>query len=297
MAAADIEPLLSREVARWRQDLAWDVEEAWYPIEPARASGVLPGFVVRAGAAVRGWTWFLEHRQVLQIAALVSDSEPATAAILEEILRSPESAATSRQVACVRDGAPGLHRTFERHGFAVAPYHYLLRDLSGAAAAGAVPSESRRLWTDDDLDDCAALCARAYAASSDVRAFAPGGQAEEWTDYVKGLVRGCGCGRLIQDASFVVAGDDGLTGAVLTADLGMGTAHITQVVVDPASRRRGVGRGLVDAALTAVGALGFARMSLLVSATNTRALRLYESLGFLPRAGFVVAHRVGPQIP
>jgi ribosomal protein S18 acetylase RimI-like enzyme len=296
MAAADIAPLLSREAARWRQDLAWDVEEAWYPVEPARASGALPGFVVRAGDDVRGWSWFLEHRDVLQIAGIVADDEPATMAILDEILRSPESAATSRQVACVRDGAPGLQRAFERHGFAVAPYHYLLRELSGTADAVAVPSESRRVWSDDDLEDCAALCARAYAASSDVRAFAPGGQPEEWTDYVQGLVRGCGCGRLIPDASFVVASGGVLTGAVLTADLGMGTAHITQVVVDPAARRRGVARSLVESALSAVGAQGFSRMTLLVSATNTRALRLYESLGFLPRAAFVVAHRVESQV-
>lgn len=56
--------------------------------------------------------------------------------------------------------------------------------------------------------------------------------------------------------------------------------HITNLAVHPASRRRGVGRQLLAGALAAGVARGVTLAFLEVRPSNTRALALYESLGF-----------------
>ena len=74
-------------------------------------------------------------------------------------------------------------------------------------------------------------------------------------------------------------GDDGLvaTGAALPYDNGFG--YISMVIVDPAWRRRGLARRLMEAALVWCGEHGI-RAVILHSSDDGRAL--YEKLGFQP---------------
>jgi ribosomal protein S18 acetylase RimI-like enzyme len=138
------------------------------------------------------------------------------------------------------------------------------------------------------------LCARAYADSQDVRAFAPTGAAGEWVEYLATLVGGTGCGTFMPGASFIVAGDapGELDAAVLTTNLGCGTAHVAQLVVDPGARGRGLGRQLVDAVVSHARDRGHARVTLLVAESNRPAGRLYDAAGFVDRARHIVAVRM-----
>jgi ribosomal protein S18 acetylase RimI-like enzyme len=61
-------------------------------------------------------------------------------------------------------------------------------------------------------------------------------------------------------------------------------AHVRQIqglAVDPAERRRGLGRTLLDAAFDEARRQGAYRITLRVLSVNTPARRLYESLGFV----------------
>ncbi|MGI8328984.1 GNAT family N-acetyltransferase [Actinomadura scrupuli] len=61
-------------------------------------------------------------------------------------------------------------------------------------------------------------------------------------------------------------------------------AHVRQIqglAVDPAERRRGLGRTLLDAALDEARRQGALRITLRVLSVNTKARRLYESMGFV----------------
>jgi ribosomal protein S18 acetylase RimI-like enzyme len=131
-----------------------------------------------------------------------------------------------------------------------------------------------------------------------VRAFAPSGSAEEWRDYVQSLMTGPGCGWFRPELSFAVpSGEPGvLAGAVFVTDVGLETAHVAQVVVDPVARGRGQATALVHTALEAAADRGYARMTLLVSAANAAAAAVYARLGFRDRAAFVVATRVQPTL-
>jgi ribosomal protein S18 acetylase RimI-like enzyme len=287
---AVVTSLLEAEAARWRADLDWDVAEAWRTVEPSRAEGRLAGFILRDDfSRVAGWTCFLIHGDVLQVAMLVAETAGAAAALVDAILRSPAAARASIAALCCRASAPGLGPALARAGFATAPYRYLEAPVQPAAAVD-VPFRLRP-WHMGDVEPFVTLCARAYDDADDVRAFAPRGLDVEWVDYVRGLLATPACGRFRPDLS-VMADLDGtrrLAGAVLATELSHGTAHLAQVAVDPSARGRGLGTALVARAVADAASQGFSRATLLVAASNRRAASIYERLGFRDRAEFVVA--------
>ncbi|MEO7191711.1 MAG: N-acetyltransferase [Vicinamibacterales bacterium] len=299
--------MVDAEAERWRIELAWHVRDAWKSIESARVAGTLRGLVAsNAAGETVGWTCFMLHHRSLQVAMLVATSPAVTAALIDGIATTREFESAALCAVCVRDGAPGLDAALAQRGFATVTYRYMQRPLGrrgaareglfGQAAAGQLGiGVTGRAWRLDDLDETVALCSSAYPDTrQDIRAFAPLGSEEEWRDYIMSLVMGPGCGLLVSAASLVAEGPDGgLDGVLLTTDLGVGTGHIAQVAVDPHRQGTGIGSALVVRAVGVLEELGFSRATLLVSAENFRAGRVYERLGFDDRSSFVVA--VNPQ--
>ncbi len=62
-------------------------------------------------------------------------------------------------------------------------------------------------------------------------------------------------------------------------------AYLAELYVDPALRRRGLGRALMRAAIREARARGAVTMDIGVDEPDTAARRLYESLGFTNRTG------------
>ena len=58
-------------------------------------------------------------------------------------------------------------------------------------------------------------------------------------------------------------------------------AHVTTIAVRPEARGKGVGRALMEHLLSSAAALGMSCATLEVRVSNTKAIQLYESLGFL----------------
>jgi len=284
--AAGIAPLLDTEAEHYRTDLGWDVAAAWAGIEPSRAAGHLPGLVAtdEMGRAV-GWCCFLVHRRALQVAMLVADTADATRALIDSIVTSPEAGTVDMHVASLRDAAPGLEESLEACGFEVERYRYLSIEAGGPwTIDGEVGA-----WREEDAGAVATLWQEAYAGSLELRAFAPRGTIDEWHEYLNSLLTGLGCGKFLPQASFVAVGREGrLDGAVITTDLGPGTAHIAQVAVHPSARGQGLGRRLTTSAIAASAAQGFGRVTLFVAAGNRAAGSLYASLGFQDLATFLV---------
>ncbi len=61
----------------------------------------------------------------------------------------------------------------------------------------------------------------------------------------------------------------------------LGEADMMNLAVDPAARRLGLGRAIVEALVAALGNNGVHSLTLEVRASNLPAQKLYESLGFL----------------
>src|SRR5213075_182362 len=106
--------------------------------------------------------------------------------------------------------------------------------------------------------------------------------------------------RFLPEASGVILRSEGggghrrhggadLDGAVVVTAVGLRTAHIAQLAVDPGARGNGLGARLVCAAAAAANAQGYERLSLLVAESNAGAAALYERLGFQQTASFLAA--------
>jgi ribosomal protein S18 acetylase RimI-like enzyme len=158
------------------------------------------------------------------------------------------------------------------------------------------PGDGLAPWQDHEAA-AARLCARAYIDTPGIRAFAPHDTPDEWMEYITQLRKGPGCGWFAPEFSLVVpaATDGELDAAILITDLGPGTVHVAQLAVDPAARGRGLARRLVRAALGRAARL-YDRATLLVSATNTPAVSLYDSIGFEDLATFLVAVKRQPTL-
>jgi ribosomal protein S18 acetylase RimI-like enzyme len=139
----------------------------------------------------------------------------------------------------------------------------------------AYPARSLELADEPLIAD---LLFRAYADSPERALFATTlDQREDARRGTHGLLHG-DVGRWLPEASFGIEGKGRLIAQTLANELYGGL--ITEVVVDPAFRRRGLARRLIPLTLDALRASGFEVPRLVVSMWNPGAVRLYQSLGF-----------------
>jgi ribosomal protein S18 acetylase RimI-like enzyme len=303
LAPADlVARLLDAERQRWIADLHWDAEAAFGLLERSRQAGQAPGLVAYdADGRPSGWAHYFLNNRRLQIGGLVAESGEVTRQLLDDVLRTPEAELAADVLCFAFPSSPALEGALARRRFDVTRYLYLQRALSPSAAHApggpASPLGSQlRTWIEDDGVDTVRLLARAYTGSGAARAFAPRGTLEEWAQYVAQIIKTPGCGRFLPAASVSVQhpADDRLRGVALTTALQRDTAHLAQLVVDPAYRRRGLARALVEDVSRRAGAAGCWRVTLLVAEDNAPARDLYAALGFEPVASFLYATRQAP---
>ena len=301
-SAIRVSAWLEAEYDWWQIHLGWDLRSAWTAVEPARASGRLPGFSIEDedGQSI-GWSFFLRHGDSLQIASIVAGEREATAALIDGILASPEASDASTIVSFTRAQPPGLADELAARGFEVEAY----RHLEVPTAGFPLVETTVEPWYETGSARVQTLLERAYTKSSELRPFAPNGHPHEWAEYVTSLIDRNACGRFLPEASGVIVSDredssraplaraaeSGLDGAVVVTTVGPKTAHVAQIAVDPSARGNGLGAQLICAAAAAAGAQGYERLTLLVAESNVGAGALYERLGFCQTATFLAAVR------
>lgn len=289
--AADMAAVFAAESARWRDTLAWDTSTLWPVLEQARAAGTLPGFVLRESDDARtGWTYAAVRDGELLCGALSAPDTDGAALLLDSLLALPAAAAANRIVCFAFADPQQLAPALAARGFLLDPHEYLTRPLQ-REAAGPRPGRS---WDVRDLDATAELFRASYPSADPARPFASQSRPAEWQRYVADLVLGQGCGRFRPSLSIAVPGAGGtLDAAALVTDLGAGTAHLAQLAVRPDLRGAGLGAAMLTSLAASCRSAGFARLSLLVGASNTPARRLYARAGFASCAWFVSATRAG----
>ena len=82
--------------------------------------------------------------------------------------------------------------------------------------------------------------------------------------------------------AFAVDGADGRIAGYALASVAADEGEILNLAVEPGVRRRGLGRGLLDALLAMFRAEGVGTVHLEVRESNAPAMRLYEGAGFRP---------------
>lgn len=275
--------LYRRERDRWRRQLSWETASNWHTLETARTTWGLPGFVCRdADGRIRGWTFYLERDDRIEVGGFIADDPRATRLLVASLLD------------CVRPGgelsgflytdAPGLDAALAGSGVTSRPFLYLNRALD-ALPLDDVAFGDATSWVGDDLAAAASLLREAYGETG--RIFARHNQLHEWEEYVGNLVRDPACGVFSPALSRVLRGRDRYDALAIVTTIGPGTAHLAQIAVRPSQQRRGVGQQLLRDVLRAARDAGCARMTLLVGAGNDRARALYQRMGFVERDRFL----------
>jgi ribosomal protein S18 acetylase RimI-like enzyme len=294
--AADLRGLYEAECDRYQARLGWDLGPTCAIIEESRRSGRLPGLVARGalGAPV-GWAYFVVHDGVLQVGGLVADTAAHLRHLLDRVLQAPEAQLARALTGFLFPVSPSLVSAFERQRFVVERHPYLARPLAGADCppTGLDGAFRLRLLREVDPADVVRLTAKAYAGQAEARCFAPDGRLEQWAHYLGQLLATPACGTYLAGASFAVERRDTgrVQAAIITTALSPATAHVAQVVVDPACRRAGLARHLVEAASAASRSAGRTTLTLIVDEHNDPARRLYDRLGFSETASFIYASR------
>jgi ribosomal protein S18 acetylase RimI-like enzyme len=285
--AADTQLLYAREQDFWVRELTWDASNSWREIEQARTSWGLPGrMAIDHKRTVRGWSYYMPDGETLHIGGIAADTKDATSALLDACLEMAATPPRPVRISCfVPDRAEGFEAALAERGFACEHYHYLSRTLTPSSNPGTATEAEG--WREGDLQDAAELLRTAYGEHG--RHFAPRGTLTEWEHYARGLVERPGCGDL-EPALTRVARDAGnMVALVLTTRVAPGTIHLAQVAVHPGRRREGFARRLVDEACRLAQPRAARQATLLVGEKNTAARKLYESMGFEPRATFIAA--------
>jgi len=173
-------------------------------------------------------------------------------------------------------------RLAERPGSTVIERLSMERPLSPADGAASVPPPAgiRLLPVRDvTVDALADLDRRAFAGSVDELLVGP--SADAYRLIFQSILDGR-LGRFVDEASVALLERDPVrvVGTVLTTEQSIRRAVLVDLMVDPARRRRGLGRFLVTWVLRAHRALGYETVRLWVTAANRPARALYAEFGF-----------------
>jgi GNAT superfamily N-acetyltransferase len=291
---ATLRSLYARETDHWQSALCWDTQPTWTTIETARTTWGLPGYICRDHAGrIQGWSYFMMQEHTLDVGGIISDSQPATATLVNALLdRAGKSTALH---GLIYERACGLRDVLVEQRVPHTPYAYSLR-----ASAPSQPNEHRlarlarvlsgrtwtvRAWEAGDTDLVARLLQQAYGDSG--RLLVRSNTEANWTQYASALTTYDGCGAFSPALTRVLVVDDRVAAVAMMSVIAAETAHLTQLAVMPEWKGRGLGRALLDAALCAADAAGFRATSLLVASDNASARHLYREAGFVDRARFI----------
>jgi ribosomal protein S18 acetylase RimI-like enzyme len=136
-----------------------------------------------------------------------------------------------------------------------------------------------------DLDRLAALWTAllAHHAGLDPVYRAGSGAEAAWRHLAEGLLARPGAALFVSESGGVPVGLCAVEIAQASPFLAeRARAEITELWVEPAARRRGVGRALAEAALAFAGSRGVSRVEIRVHARNAEGRSFWRALGFEP---------------
>jgi ribosomal protein S18 acetylase RimI-like enzyme len=175
------------------------------------------------------------------------------------------------------------HQVRRRHGAIVLAATAVVNDLDGLGALACVHVTIEiRPVRPGEHDEAGRVTALAY------REFVPPDGSSDWDQYLAFMADIAQ--RAVRTTVLVAVEDGRILGSVtLELDgrtepddppLASDQAHIRMLGVDPAARRRGVARALMDASIERARAAGKTRLTLHTTASMTIAQGMYDRMGF-----------------
>jgi ribosomal protein S18 acetylase RimI-like enzyme len=140
-----------------------------------------------------------------------------------------------------------------------------------------------RPWRDEDLNPAAQLICEAYRGHPDSTINDQYRSVNGSLRFLNNIVHYSGCGAFSAQASHVVVDrySRERIALMLGSRVSSESGHITQICVHPRYRRRGLARMLLSVAVHRFLHQGVSEISLTVTESNTQAIELYRSEGYV----------------
>lgn len=296
-----LERLFDEECAEWLDLLKWDYKAASMLIRDVARDRQLSGYVAMSGAAVIGFAYYVIEGPRCSIGDIyvskpwrgIGLDREMTTAVLEKIeslrrLRRIES----QYVGVANDKADAL---FQERGFERLERSYMLIELGAdedLSPRGELPDISIRPWQRTDFEQAARVIHRSYRGKPDSRINSQYQNLQGCSELLTILTDHFWCGDFLPQVSLVAVRPSGaLAGVLIASRVSSGVGHLGQISVHPAHQGRGIGRRMIENALSDFRKRGYGAITLAVTTANTNAFRLYESCGFRTIHTFPVFYR------
>ncbi|HZY72596.1 MAG TPA: N-acetyltransferase [Edaphobacter sp.] len=301
-SARQLRPLLESEADVWQQRLRWNYRGSTELLLQYLDSHILPGFVALDRGRICGFTFCVyegskavvgdayavagDREQALHITHILLDR------LLDLLLHSPGINRIESQLLIYDVGS--IDRIFRQAGFTLYPRLFMEYNLDPAASvkAGTRPELPEEIgisrWSGEYYQHAAELIHEAYTGHIDALINDQYCSLHGSLRFLHNIVRFPGCGIFDAPNSWVLreVGTDALAGLVLCSRVAEEVAHITQLCVAKGWRGHRLGRTLLEHCMSQLAQSGFKAITLTVTEANTRAVRLYEDLGFQTRHRF-----------
>ena len=310
-AAPVLRPVLDAEGEVWKERLHWDYRASSKLLMQYLDSHMLPGYAALEGGQVTGYAFcvYEETKAVIgDVFALssnaagpdaaefgTSDGQMAPASaheieqtllmhLFETLLNSPHVDRIESQLLL---HPSGVHSgIFRRAGFEVCRRLFLVQQLHGIWNQPQVDLPhglEMRGWRDEDLTPAGQLIFEAYSDHPDSVINDQYRSIHGSQRFLHNIVRYSGCGAFSAPVSHVVVDRHSkqLVAMVLASRVSAQSGHITQLCVHPRYRRLGLARMLLSVAAFHFMRHGATEISLTVTESNSKAIDLYLSEGYV----------------
>jgi len=284
-----LEGLFQEEAQHWLEELHWDYRPSLDLVRKFIDSRALGGYAAYDNGRMTGYGFYvLEDHKGLIGGLYVSPQYaqgPITQRLLTEMLATLRATPRLERIeAQLMPFGTELDPNFLSQYFRLHMRQFMLLPLAQAKLSGNPLSEGLRFdpWKDRALESAARLIQLAYADHVDSHINDQYRTEAGSMRFLRNIVLLPGCGQFLPEASFLArpATGDEPVGMVLTSTVAEGVGHTTQVCVLPGHQHQGIGRLLMERSIEALRQRGYQSLSLTVTASNRRAVELYERLGF-----------------
>jgi ribosomal protein S18 acetylase RimI-like enzyme len=298
LSSWQLDPLLAEEAQQWREELRWDYRPSTELIKKFIDARSLTGSAILEGGRPVGYAFYvLEDHKGLVGGLFVSPRYPQqelSHKLLADTLTTLSGIPKIERIeAQLIPFGYQLDPVLSEFGFRLYLRQFMIASLTqnrgfesdvstGPIQAGPGAGLILQRWDHRYFEPCARLIQLAYANHVDGEINDQYRSESGALRFLKNIIVLPGCGQFQPEASFVLRAphSNHLIGVILNSRVADGVGHITQICAMPGYQGRGLGRLLMEASLQALRVRRYNAVSLTVTSGNTRAVRLYEKLGF-----------------
>lgn len=284
----DLEPLLEEQKDLWRRQLLWDHSASADLIRRFVDSRSLPGYAAVEDGRTVGYSFFVYENYKGLIGDLFvtgpfrGDLETQLLAhVIETIRETPGIRRIEAQL--MTFATDRLKPAFAQERFRSQARKFMLLEIGAASLPSRAVSDIEFLpWNDGCFEETAALIAEAYRGHVDSEINDQYRSLAGSTRFLRNIMHYPGCGQFHAASSWTAYHRRlrMLLGLILTSVVSPGVGHVTQVCAAPEFQGQGVGYELLRRAAASFCAAGFHGLTLTVTGANTRAVELYQRMGF-----------------